>query len=238
MSALFAPSRRTPEFSTISNTADNIERCIQRDGHKTWGFVIYRCTYDSDEEWNEFMERLRYHIRRTLEFYNGLDLMDSLDLTVIEDREELDDVEASVVREHFRTWAETAPQREQGQPQARIRPNEREEWESQRYLYCIQVDAEVLNSVVHWAEAPPSTDFRSEGFVKIVSRYWEPLGARDRDPPQEPIEGCTEDDVGWMIVDYTKVVTLYDRLRDRNDWYGEYRRPPNVADGSCLPRSY
>ena len=40
--------------------------------------------------------------------------MDNLGLTVIEDRDNLDDVEASVVREHFETWAETAPAREQG----------------------------------------------------------------------------------------------------------------------------
>jgi hypothetical protein len=228
MSGMFAPSRRTPEFSTNLNTADHIERYLQADGHRTWGFVIYRCTYDSDDEWNEFMERLHYRIRKTLEFYNGLDLMDSLGLTVIEDREKLDDVEASVVREHFKTWAETAPQREQGLAQARIQP-ETQAWESQRYLYCIQVDAEVLESVVHWAEAPPAIDARSEGFVKIVSRYWEPYGARDRDPPQEPIEGCTEDDVGWMMVDYTNMVEFYHLLRSRNSWYSEYRRPPNVA---------
>jgi len=224
MSGTFAPSRRTPELSTNLNTADHIERYLQADGHKTWGFVIYRCTYDSDDEWNEFMSRLRYRIRKTLEYYNGLDLMDSLGLTVIEDSENLDDVEASVVREHFKTWAETAAAREQGVVQDETRA-----WESQRYLYCIQVDAEVLESVVHWAEAPPAIDARSEGFVKIVSRYWEPFGARDRDPPQEPIEGCTEVDVGWMMVDYTNVVEFYHILRSRNDWGTVYTRPPNVA---------
>lgn len=224
---MLEPSRRTPELSTNLNTADHIERYLQADGHRTWGFVIYRCTYDSDDEWNEFMERLRYRIRQTLEFYNGLDLIDSLSLTVIEDREKLDDVEASVVREHFKTWAETALQREQG-AQAHMQ-SEFQAWESQRYLYCIQVDAEVLESVVHWAEAPPAIDARSEGFVKIISRYWEPYGARDRDPPQEPIEGCTEDDVGWMMVDYTNVVAFYHLLRSRHFWYSVYKRPPKVA---------
>ena len=144
MSGMFAPSRRTPKLSTNLNTADHIERYLQADGHNLWGFVIYRCTYDSDDEWNEFMDRLRYRIRKILEFYNGLDLMKSLGLTVIEDREKLDDVEASVVREHFKTWAESAPQREQGSAQA----SETQVWGSQRYLYCIQVDAEVLESVV------------------------------------------------------------------------------------------
>jgi hypothetical protein len=47
--------------------------------------------------------RLRYRIRRTLEFYNGQELMGSLDLTVSEDREKLDDIEASLARGHFKT---------------------------------------------------------------------------------------------------------------------------------------
>lgn len=225
MSGMFAPSRRTPNFSTGLNTADHIERYLQEDGHNTWGFVIYRCTYDSDDEWNEFMDRLRYRIRQTLEFYNGLDLMESLGLNVIEDREKLDDVEASVLPEHFKTWAESAPQREQGSAQA----SETQVWGSQRYLYCMLVDAEALESVVHWVEAPPASDTRIEGFVKIVSRYWEPYGARDRDPPHEPIEGCTEDDVGWMMVDYSDVVVFYRLLYHRNSWYIVYKRPPNVA---------
>jgi hypothetical protein len=229
MAQMLEPSQRTPELPANYNTADHIERYLQTDGHRTWGFVIYRCTYDNDDEWNEFMKRLRYRIRQTLEFYNGLDLMDSLGLTVIEDRETLDDVEASVVREHFKTWVETAPQREQGTAQAHIQSGF-QTWESQRYLFCIQVDAEVLESVVHWAEAPPAIDARSEGFVKIVSRYWVPYGARDRDPPQEPIEGCTEDDVGWMMVDYKHVVDFYHLLRSRNSWYLYYRRPPIVVD--------
>jgi hypothetical protein len=49
------------------------------------------------------MERLWYRIRRNLEFYNGQELMDSLDLTVSEDREKLDDFEASLARGHFKT---------------------------------------------------------------------------------------------------------------------------------------
>jgi hypothetical protein len=89
--------------------------------------------------------------------------------------------------------------------------------------------AEVLESVVHWAEAPPASDTRSEDFAKIVSRCWEPYGARDRDLLHEPIEGCTEEDLGWMMVDYTDAVVLYHLLRDRDSWYIVYKPPPNVA---------
>jgi hypothetical protein len=92
MTQMLEPSQRTLKLPTNHNTADHIERYLQKDGHRTWGFVIYRCTYDNNDEWNEFMERLRYRIRQTLEFYNGLNLMDSFSLTVIEDCEKLDDV--------------------------------------------------------------------------------------------------------------------------------------------------
>jgi hypothetical protein len=43
------PSRRTPERETVFNNADNVERQLQEDGHKIWGWVIYRCTYANDE---------------------------------------------------------------------------------------------------------------------------------------------------------------------------------------------
>lgn len=80
-----------------------------------------------------------------------------------------------------------------------------------------------------WAEAPPASDTRSEDFAKIVSRCWEPYGARDSDLLHEPIEGCTEEDLGWMMVDYTDAVVFYHLLRDRNSWYIVYKPPPNVA---------
>jgi hypothetical protein len=50
------------------NNADNIERQLQEDGHKIWGWVIYRCTYKSNEEWASFMDRLRYYIESTLRY--------------------------------------------------------------------------------------------------------------------------------------------------------------------------
>jgi hypothetical protein len=79
-------SRRTPQYFTHFNNADNIERYLQEDGHRTWGFVIYRCTYESDDDWGRFMERLRDQIRYELKLFNGLDMMDSLSVTVFEDR--------------------------------------------------------------------------------------------------------------------------------------------------------
>jgi hypothetical protein len=154
------------------------------------------------------MERLRYHIRATLEFYNGLNLLDSLGFTVIEDREELEGVDAFVVREHFKSWVESAPQLEQGTTQAHIQSGF-QIWESQRHFYYIQVDAEVLESVVYKAEAPPANDARSAGFVKVVTRYWEPYPTRDSNSPQERFKGAQRMmSVGWWWI-FTNVVEFY-----------------------------
>lgn len=45
-----SPSQRNPDMSWENNAADLIERQLQADGHWTWGFVIYRTTYDSDAD--------------------------------------------------------------------------------------------------------------------------------------------------------------------------------------------
>lgn len=215
------PSSRTPRYSTHHNNADSIERYLQEDGHRTWGFVIYRCTYESDDDWDKFMERLRYRTRKCLEIYNGLDMMDSLNMTVFEDRSRFDGASTSIVRERFKQWAATAPQQEQGTGPA----------VSQRYRYCVHVDAVALKSVIHDAPAPPAIDTSSKGFVNVIWLDWKQASPNAMgEEIGEPLEGCIVHDVGWMRVAYQDLtVGMYYYLRDYSDWYREYRRPPKVA---------
>lgn len=215
------PSPRTPRYSTHHNNADNVESYLQEDGHQTWGFVIYRCSYESDDDWDQFMKRLRYRTRCSVEAESGLDMMDSLSMTVFEDRSLFDGASTSNVREHFKQWAATAPQLEQGTGPAL----------SQRYRYCVQVDAVALKSVIHDAPAPPAIDVSSKGFVNLIWLDWDPSSPEARgEETGEPIEGCIVHDVGWMRVAYQDLmVGMYYFLRDYSDWYHEYRRPPIVA---------
>ena len=214
-------SQRTPEYDTRHNAADEIERDLQHDNHRTWGLVIYRCTYESDPDWSEFMARLRHQIHRTLEFYKGLNMLNSLAVTVFEDPASLDGASKSAVREHFTKWAATVPEAEQGTANAAM---------SQRYRYCIHVDAEALDSLVRQAQAPPHPEARGPGFVNLVSRYWEPDRSDRMEEGAEPVEGSELRDVGWMMVGYQCVmVNFYVLLRDWDDWYREYRRPPEIA---------
>jgi hypothetical protein len=206
---------RWPDGGTRFNNADNVERYLQEDGHRTWGLVIYRCTYARDDDWNKFMELLRQHIQRALKCYNGLDLMESLSLTVIEDPSTLDDASTSFVREHFKQWVTTAPEREQGEG---VRPGL-----SQRYRYCIQVDDAALESIME-------DEDEGDGFVNLIKLEWVPETPHPREPVEDPIEDCTLFDVGWIMVAWKEVmVDMYHLLRDYDDWCREYRRPPEVA---------
>jgi hypothetical protein len=119
-----------------------IDRYMILDKHRVWGWVIFRCTYDSDEDWDKFMDYMRRALRKALERNGGLDLLDSCSITVIEDEETLDDASTAFVREEFKKWCCSAPQQEQGTGPTR----------SQRYQFYIQIEEESLHSVLH--EAP------------------------------------------------------------------------------------
>jgi hypothetical protein len=208
------PSQRTPDRETDFNNADNVERQLQEDGHRIWGWVIYRCTYEDDDEWATFMSRLRYYIENTLRFDNALDMQASLDYHVFEDREAFDRLHPSAVREHFTQWVATAPQREQGEGKFAAR--------SQRYTYCVHVDQEALQSVIN-GPAPPA-DNLGNGFVNLVCRRI--LGGMR----SEHTSGRGEEDQCWMRITYQDLmVNWYNQFRPQGSWGSEYRIPPEVA---------
>lgn len=204
------PSKRKPDEDTNHNIADIIERQLQQDGHKVWGWVIYRCTYKSDKDWKDFMDRFHYFIRDILESHNGLDMLESLDCHVFEDQA-FEGASPAIVREHFRQWTETAPEREQdGAPEMR----------SQRYNFCIHVDEEVLQSVI--SKTPLPEDGRA-GYVNLVIlKIWGGIRA-------EFETDNTEVDRCWMRIDYSFMPVWYDLFRRQGAWFTEYREPPTIG---------
>ncbi|KAL3437509.1 hypothetical protein BDV09DRAFT_192872 [Aspergillus tetrazonus] len=78
-------SKRTPDLCTADNSADTLERLMEADKFSRWGFAIYRCTYESDAEWDAFMARLYDSVTELLELDNGLDILDSYAPTVLQD---------------------------------------------------------------------------------------------------------------------------------------------------------
>ena len=79
--------------------ADVIKKNMLDDGFRTWGLVIYRCTYKSKSDWEQFTCRFLYHVRQTLEYHGGLDMIDSFVPIVIEDKKRFDGGIPSIVRD-------------------------------------------------------------------------------------------------------------------------------------------
>lgn len=206
------PSRRKPDMETDNNKADMIERQLQQDNHKIWGWVIYRCKDSSDTAWAEFMSRLKFHIKESLRLHNGLDMMESLDYHVFEDEAVFDAATPVTVRGHFRQWVQLAPQREQGFPAMR----------SQRYSFCIHVDEEALQSII--SGPPPPADALGAGYVNLICLNI--LGGVRAEFETEN----TELDRCWMRVSYQHLMpTWYNLFRTQGMWFTEYREPPQVA---------
>jgi hypothetical protein len=209
------PSRRTPERETVFNNADNVERQLQEDGHKIWGWVIYRCTYANDEEWAEFMARIRYWNEYTLRSSNALDMLPSVNYRVFENPDLFDNAHPSTIREHFTQWAVTAPQQEQGEGAYPMR--------SQRYNYCLHVDQEALLSVI--GGPPPSVlTFIGPGYVNLVCKTI--IGGMR----PEHTFGRAEQEHCFMRINYQSLMLhWYNQLRREGSWFNEYRVPPEVA---------
>ena len=73
----------------------------------------------------------------------------------------------------------------------------------------------------------------SNAWVKLIDKSWY-LGRSEASSdmlyPDEPIEGVTEPDVGWMRVQpLAAMESLYVALRRPNTWGDRYRRPPQIV---------
>ncbi|KAH0025610.1 hypothetical protein KCU78_g4674, partial [Aureobasidium melanogenum] len=217
------PSPRNPRMNRESSFADMIEEGYQADGHKTWGYVIYRTTYESDADWADFMQRLRWWTKDTMEMFNGQDVLDRMTWTVFDDRERFDGADTTAIRRHFRAWVETAVQSEQQSDDAPPVTKGR----SPRYRYCIQVDADALDSCVHGGPPPPDCRLEQAGWVKIIDKNWlprheDPRFAGRRPAPHaydfEPIDGVTEEHVGWLKCPLSAVMTEYYYIAEMFMW--------------------
>ena len=207
---------------TPNNDADQIEKWLREDGHRVWGFVIYRSTYQSNADWDEFMRRLLADITESL---GDADLLDNLALTVFDDPKKFDGATTAVVRDHFKQWAATAEQEEQG---PEFDPEQIKIPGSQRYRYCIQITQEMLESVLADGNEKMPVVRIIRGDWKEYSPYEDGFRFEDEG---EAIEGCTLEDVGWINVPFEDVMLVtWCYLRDY--WYIEYRRPPAI---SCYP---
>ena len=246
-------SYRTPGRPRWLNEADIIEGHLLEDGHVIWGVVIYRCTYGDDSAWATFMERLNASIQDSMRFHNGLDLLaeKSFKLTVMDNPRELDGADINAVRQHFLEWRKHAVREEQGTHREISARGGNPESDGNRlpfrYNYCVQVDETSLQSII----STDPKDVFGEAWVNVIHANWDleaiqrlreesrldevewdlaPELCDDSGDVYPPIEGCTEEDVGWMRVYYGTVIPrLVSLLGDSSNWDIVYWRPPDIC---------
>jgi hypothetical protein len=146
--------------SMNNNPLSDLDSMLKRAGHETWGWRIYRCTYNSDDDWTEFMKQLKNTFQQMLDDYGATDDQAKQQIwTVVEDRERLENATKSDVRRMFKDWV-NSPEAAAEQPNARG-PLSRVGMA--RYLYCMHVDEESLRSVL---------DDSDDWHVNIIERDW------------------------------------------------------------------
>lgn len=170
----------------IFNTADVIQKQLDDDGHRVWGFVVYRCTYGDDAAWKTFLERIHASIRRKMEYYHGLDLLeeDCFKFTVLEDASKFDGASVQFVREHFKEWRKHAVKEDQGTSgeieARRVKPepgyhtfvpsHEYGRWYvAVRYRFCVQIDEAALQSIV----SPEGKEIYGDAWVNLIEADWD-----------------------------------------------------------------
>lgn len=211
-----------------------------------WGFVIYRCDYSDDALFERFIDYLRehaerYHRRRQQERTTGLYLR----WTIVQDREALDGATKEQVRRRFVEWRDgLSVERDGPGADHRITPY------LPRFEDCMHVGKDSLDSLKAHEQALRDGTKKQEAppvFFAIVQAEQRPAGLPegydpddkeegeedeyDEDPATAPgtIEGCTDQDEGWMYVLADDLVTLYEELHTDQAWYYLYARPPEIV---------
>lgn len=122
-----------------------------------------------------------------------------------------------------------------------------------RCNYCIQIDEDSMRSLLSTEEDGP--------WVKIIKAQWEPRGREpsqfvpgpgwivdvpgkykgvegddfygsEDDEEYPPIEGCTDQDVGWMKVWFLGLMpVIYAHFISPDLWEIIYTRPPRISNG-------
>ena len=213
--------RDTPynDGSTLAQQLQNYRRHSSVD---VWGFAIYRCSYDSESDWQTFIAILNERARGSLNFHSTPELFEKLDWAVQSDPSTLDGATRDTVRARFRNWV--AEQTSQLPDPQDINVT----W-NQRFRYCIYVDATVLESVVKNAPRPPQRDLAGVGCVDVISKEWDERAAQEEDEEEEDIEGYKTYDVGWMKVSIDGLVPRIYMLLGEDPWSEIYQRPPAVV---------
>ena len=90
--------RLTCSYTTMDPALQGFHNWLMKYPDRKWGFVTYRCTYDDDEAWREFMIFLKARVKFTVEGEGAGDIYDRIDWIVIENKETLDGADQKEVK--------------------------------------------------------------------------------------------------------------------------------------------
>lgn len=169
----------------------------------------------------------------------GYDVLEKLDLKVVSDPTTLEGATRATTRAQFRVWPES-PEAKAEQGSGNVEPD-RAQWiggSCPRYLFCLHVDANSLDSVINRAPQPPMDDMDCIGYVSLVEADWpvfvpegwaQPGDNEIPDDGEQPVEGCKAEEVGWtnMALDML-IPEYYVRLQNPHIFYVSYVRPPAI----------
>jgi hypothetical protein len=133
----------------IRRNQDTLQELSPPEKAKEWGFVIYRCTYKSQEKWDTFMSIMQELAKDFLKNEEDQDLWEKLTWTVIEDPK-LDGLSWLEVNTWFAKWVEADLTRERFNHEALVDGRNLDDGltapELTRHEYFMYVNEEVLDS--------------------------------------------------------------------------------------------
>ena len=194
------------ELSTAIRNALTTYRITQ------WGFVIFRCTYSSQEKWDKFLALLKEDVHNYFEWTATEDVYDSMAWTIIEDADKLDSADIVETSRRFKDWVGNQGKQEmQGSVLS-------DAWHYYpRYIFFIHVDEESLESVVDDVKARKEDGY----FCKVVNANMVLLNEPER-KIQDAKEDEDEDEDEVELRKHVKldqVVLLFVTLLDLDSWF-------------------
>lgn len=219
-----------------------IYECKKRKIEK-WGWVFYRTTYDDDEAWDIFKQKLNISVRSIIGLDPRLELneamFDKLQFVFVEDKAKFDRASKEELRAHFQDWvAKTFPSENPCAEKKLIYDDE----PVPRYRFFFEIDEDALRSC----------NSTSSGHANFVDGFWgsssQPRSrnmnsASEEDSKQlqdqgEAIKGSS--DVGWMRMDMAFFMDthFYAGMSGSTEqiWRFFYERPPAIVPNIKLIR--
>ncbi|EAU33403.1 predicted protein [Aspergillus terreus NIH2624] len=165
-----------------------------------WGFVVYRCSYRDNSQWQRMVRLITSSVEESLTLNRRIDLLSRHRLTIMDD----------ATREQRKSPVNG------GESSIDV-----EMTLGTRYNFCLFVDDIALESLDRMSLPTIKLLCRFFGIRGPDERDYVVH------PDYEDGETAEEhEDVGWMYTCVVDYCDIYTRLVESSDWYEEYCRPP------------